>query len=329
MLPTIWALILALAILIYVTLDGFDLGVGILFGTTGDERYRRQMMGAIAPVWDGNETWLVVIGTSLYAAFPTVYAIVLPALYLPVVLLLIGLIFRGVAFEFRYKTLAMRWVWDLGFFLGSLIVAFVQGAAIGAMVEELPVEDGQFAGGPFVWLTPFAIWCGLGLVVGYTLLGATWLILKTEGELREWAYARVPWLLGAVLVFLLVAFVFAVAEHLRVMDRWLDRPALLIFPVIGALATLGLYWGLRRRRDGLPFAMTVVIFVAAFGAMAGSFWPYMIPFSVTIEGAASPASSLRFLFWGAGLVVLPIIIIYTVSVYWIFRGKVRAEVLYD
>jgi cytochrome bd ubiquinol oxidase subunit II len=162
----------------------------------------------------------------------------------------VGLILRGVAFEFRYKTEAMRWVWDLGFFLGSLVVAFVQGAAIGAMVEELPVEGGQFAGGAFVWLTPFAIWCCLGLVFGYTLLGAAWLILKTEGELREWAYRRVPWLLGAVLVFLLVAFVFAVAEPLRVMDRWLDRPALLIFPVIGALATLGLYLGLRRRRDG-------------------------------------------------------------------------------
>jgi len=329
MLPTIWALILAFAILMYVTLDGFDLGVGVLFGTTGEERYRRQMMGAIAPVWDGNETWLVVVGAGLYGAFPTVYAIFLPAFYLPVGLLLIGLIFRGVAFEFRYKTEAMRWVWDLGFFLGSLIVAFVQGAAIGAMVEELPVEDGQFAGGPFVWLTPFAIWCGLGLVAGYTLLGATWLILKTEGELREWAYRRVPWLLGAILVFLLVAFVFALGEHLRVMDRWLERPALLIFPLIGAVATVGVYRGLRRRRDGLPFVMTVVIFVCAFGAMAGSFWPYMIPFSVTIDDAASPASSLRFLFWGAGLFVIPVILIYTACVYWIFRGKVRAEVLYD
>jgi cytochrome d ubiquinol oxidase subunit II len=215
------------------------------------------------------------------------------------------------------------------FFLGSLIGAFVQGAAIGAMVEERPVDGGQFAGGPFVWLTPFAIWCGLGLVVGYTLLGATWLILKTEGELREWAYRRVPWLLGAVLVFLLVGFIFAVAEQLRVIDRWLDRPALLIFPVIGGLATLGLYWRLRRRRDGRPFVMTVVIFAAAFGAMAGSFWPYMIPFAVTIEGAASPTSSLRFRFWGAGLFALPVIIVYTACVCWIFRGKVRAEALYD
>jgi cytochrome d ubiquinol oxidase subunit II len=328
MLPTIWALILAFGILVYVILDGFDLGVGILFGTTADEGFRRQMMAAIAPVWDGNETWLLVIGAGLYAAFPTVYAIYLPAFYLPVGLLLIGLIFRGVAFEFRHKTEAMRWVWDRGFFLGSLVVAFVQGAAIGAMVEELPVEAGQFAGGPFVWVTPFAIWCGLGLVAGYALLGATWLVLKTEDELRAWAYRRVPWLLGAVLVFLAVAFVFALAEHLAVMDRWLQRPALLVFPLIGAVAVLGLHEGVQRQRDGVPFAMTVVIFLSAFGTMAGSFWPYMIPFSVTIADAAAPAVSLRFLFYGAGLFVIPVIIVYTACVYWIFRGKVRAETLY-
>lgn len=323
LLPFIWAGIVAFSILLYVVLDGFDLGIGILFGTTRHEPHRRQMMAAVAPLWDGNETWLVVIGTSLFAAFPVVYAIFLSALYLPVILLLIALIFRGVAFEFRYKSEGMRWVWDWGFFLGSLVAAFVQGAAIGAMVDQLPVENNQFVGSTFFWLTPFAICCGFGLILGYCLLGAGWLVLKTEGPLRAWAYRRVPWLLGAVLVFLAIAFVYALAQHLSVMDRWLDRPVLYIFPIIGALAAAGVWWGARVERDHMPFLMTVVIFLCAFGTMAVSFWPYMIPYTITIEQAAAPTSSLAFLFWGAGLIVMPIILIYTATVYWIFRGKIH------
>jgi len=322
-LPLFWAALIAFAILVYVLLDGFDLGVGILFGTTREEGFRASMMSAIAPFWDGNETWLVLIGASLFAAFPMVYAIFLPAFYLPVALLLFGLIFRGVAFEFRYRTERMRWLWDWGFFLGSLIAAFVQGAAIGTMVEELPVVDGRFAGGSFVWLTPFSILCGVGLVLGYSLLGATWLVLKTEGALHDWADRRVRWLLVGVLAFLVLAFVFALAKHLRVMERWLEAPWLLVFPAIGALAVYGLWRGVQRQQDGLPYAMTVVIFVAAYLTMVGSFWPYMIPFSVTIWDAAAPPQSLTFLFYGAGIVVFPVVLIYTVAVYWIFRGKVR------
>jgi cytochrome bd ubiquinol oxidase subunit II len=321
-----WAAVIAFSILVYVLLDGFDLGVGILFGTTRDEGFRAAMMSAIAPFWDGNETWLVLIGASLFGAFPMIYAIFLPAFYLPVALLLFGLIFRGVAFEFRYRTERMRWLWDLGFFLGSLIAAFVQGAAIGTMVQELPVASGRFAGGSFVWLTPFSVLCGVGLVIGYALLGATWLVLKTGGALREWAYRRVPWLLGGVLAFLLVAFVFALAKHLRVMERWLDAPWLLLFPAIGALATWGLWHGVQRRRDWLPYAMSVVIFLAAYLTLVGSFWPYMIPFSVTIWDAAAPPQSLTFMFYGAGIVVFPVVLIYTAAVYWIFRGKVRDDI---
>ena len=321
-LPIFWAALIAFAILIYVLLDGFDLGVGILFGTTRDEGYRATMMKAIAPVWDGNETWLVLIGASLFGAFPMVYAIFLPALYLPVALLLFGLIFRGVAFEFRYRARGMRWLWDLGFFLGSLIVAFVQGAAIGTMVQELPVVDGRFAGGSFGWLSPFSVLCGVGLVIGYALLGASWLVLKTEGALRDWAYGWIRLLLIGVLAFLVLAFVFALAKHLRVMDRWLEAPWLLVLPATGALAAYGLWRGIERRRDWLPYAMSVVIFVAAFLTLAGSFWPYMIPFSVTIWDAAAPPQSLTFLFYGAGIIVFPVVLIYTVAVYWIFRGKV-------
>jgi cytochrome d ubiquinol oxidase subunit II len=191
-LATFWAAVLACAILIYVILDGFDLGVGILFGTTGDEAHRTQMMGTIAPFWDGNETWLVVIGAGLYAAFPDAYAVFLGAFYLPVLLLLFGLIFRGIAFEFRFRSVRMRRVWDGGFFLGSTVVAFVQGAAIGAMIRGIPVVDGQYAGGAFEWFAPFPILTGIGLVLGYALLGAGWLVLKSEGELRTWAYERIP-----------------------------------------------------------------------------------------------------------------------------------------
>ena len=229
-LAVFWAALIAFAILVYVLLDGFDLGIGILFGTTRDQNYRGQMLTAIAPFWDGNETWLVIIGASLFGAFPMVYAIFLPAFYLPVALLLLGLIFRGVAFEFRYRTERMRWLWDWGFFLGALIAGFVQGAAIGTMVQELPVVDGRFAGASFVWLTPFSVLCGVGLVLGYALLGATWLVLKTGGPLRDWAYRRVRWLLVGVLAFLVLAFVFAVTRHLRVMDRWLEAPWLLAVP---------------------------------------------------------------------------------------------------
>ena len=242
-LPAIWALIIAFAILVYVMLDGFDLGVGILFGTTSDEDFRRTMMNTIAPVWDGNETWLIYVGASLYGGFPMVYAILLPAFYLPVTLLLIALILRGVAFEFRYKTEKLRWVWDWGFFLGSLTAAFAQGAAVGAMVDGLSVTNGQFSGGPIEWLTPFAIACGLGLVAGYALIGACWLVLKAQGGLRDWAYNRIMPLAAILLIFLVLAFGYAITEDLRVMHRWIERPWLLVFPVLGLLATAGLVHG--------------------------------------------------------------------------------------
>ena len=328
-LPTFWAGLIAFSILVYVLLDGFDLGVGILFGTTANEQHRRRMMAAIAPVWDGNETWLILVGASLFGAFPVIYAIFLPAFYLPVALLLFALIFRGVAFEFRSRTERMRWLWDWGFFLGSLIAAFVQGAAIGTMVQELPIVDGRYAGGAFEWVSAFSILCGAGLVVGYALLGASWLVLKTSGSLRDWAYDRVGWLLFGVLAFLAAAFVFALASQLRVMDRWLESPWLIVFPIIGGIASIVLYRCWRdRHADLLPYAMSAVIFLAAFLTLAGSFWPYMIPFSVTIEQAAAPHASLAFMFYGAGLVVFPIVLVYTAATYWIFRGKVKDQADY-
>jgi cytochrome bd ubiquinol oxidase subunit II len=319
-----WAAVIAFAILMYVVLDGYDLGVGILFGTVNDERHRATMMASIAPYWDGNETWLILVGAGLFAAFPTVYAIFLPAFYLPVALMLFGIAFRGIAFEFRERSTRMRPVWDRGFFLGSLVVAFVQGAAIGTMVEELPVVDGQYAGGAFEWLTLFSILSGIGAVLGYALLGAAWLVMKTDGDIRGWAYQRLPWLVGGVVAVLLVVFAFALTTHLRVLDRWRADPRLFALPLVGLLAIAGLVRATHhRRRDGVPFAMAVIAVVSAFLMLAASFWPYMIPYTVTVRDAAAPRQSLEFLFWGGGLLVFPVVLAYTCYVFWIFRGKVR------
>jgi cytochrome d ubiquinol oxidase subunit II len=316
-----WVAVLALTTLLYVLLDGFDLGVGILFGLTGDESSRRQMMGAISPVWDGNETWLVLAGTTLFGVFPSVYATLMSAFYLPLVLMLGALILRGVAFEFRHKATRARWLWDAGFSGGSLVAAFVQGLIVGALAEGLPMQDGSYSGGAFGWFSPFACLCGVGLSLGYALLGACWLVAKSEGSLRERAYRQVPVLMAGVFVFLAIVFVYALAENFRIMARWLERPYLLAFPAIGAVAALLLIAGLRRRIDGRLFPMAALIFFSAFGTLAVSFWPFMIPFAVTIEQGAGPASSLTFMFWGAGLIVLPLVLFYTMTLYRVFRGK--------
>jgi len=318
-----WAGVIVVAILVYVILDGFDLGVGILFGTTKDAKLRSGMMAAISPFWDGNETWLVVVGASLFAAFPVVYAVFLAAFYIPVLLLLLGLVFRGVAFEFRHHHRTPE-LWDRGFFVGSVVVAFVQGAAVGAMIRGIPVVNGQYAGGSFDWLALLPVLCGIGLVLGYALLGAGWLVLKSEGVLRDWAFGRIPWLAASVLAVLCVASVAAFGDRARIEGQlFLGRTWGLVFPCIGLLAMLGIFAGVRLRRDAWPFAMTVLFFIAAFLALATMFWPYMIPYSVTIGNAAAPEASLLFLFW-AGVIVLPIIAVYTATVYWLFRGKLRA-----
>ena len=319
-----WVAILAISILLYVLLDGFDLGIGILFGLTGNEVRRRAMMTAVAPVWDGNETWLVAAGVILWGAFPVVYATLLSAFYLPLLLMLAGLILRGVAFEYRYKTERLRWLWDAGFAGGSLVAAFIQGMTVGALVEELPIANGQYIGGEFGWFSPFAVLCGIGLCLGDTLLGACWLVKKCETELRDAAYRLIPYLAVGLLAFLIVVFAYALAEDLRVIGRWLERPYLFIFPAFGVIAALVAAKSVRSRWDGVPFYMVALIFAAAFGTLAISFWPYMIPFSITIEEAAAPHSSLAFMFWGAGLFIFPLMLLYTVISYTVFRGKLRS-----
>jgi cytochrome d ubiquinol oxidase subunit II len=243
--------------------------------------------------------------------------------------MLCALILRGVAFEFRYKALiGFRWIWDCGFAGGSLIAAFIQGMTVGALVEGLPMKDGHYIGGTFGWFSPFAALCGLGLVLGYGLLGASWLVRKREGAVRERAYQLLPVLTVGVLAFLATAFVLALAMHLGLMSRWFERLYLLMFPVIGAVSAIGLLKSVQNRHDLAPFRFAALIFMAAFGTLACSFWLYMIPFAPTVDQAASSSASLTFMFWGAGLFVMPLMPIYTLVVFRLFHGRV-AEMGYE
>jgi cytochrome bd ubiquinol oxidase subunit II len=316
-----WVSVLALAILLYVLLDGFDLGVGILYGMTRDETRRAILMQSVATVWDGNETWLIVSGVILWGAFPVVYAVLFSAFYLPVLFMLVGLILRGVAFEFCGKATLSKPFWDAAFFVGSLVVALMQGLMVGALVEGLPVSDGQYAGGALTWLSPFAVLCGVALSCGYALLGACYLIRKSQGEVRNDAYRLISQTsLGLALLVVLI-FVYSLTERLHVMSRWLEEPGLFLLPAVGVVAALLLARSVRKRNDRIPFLMATLGFSAAFATFLISFWPYLIPFSITIDQAAAPRSSLSFMFWGEGLFVLPLMLFYTVISYRVFWGK--------
>jgi cytochrome d ubiquinol oxidase subunit II len=317
-----WSLILALSMLLYVLLDGFDLGVGMLFGLTRDETRRAHMLAAVSPLWDGNETWLIVAGVVLWGAFSPVYSLLVSAFYVPVVLMLAGLIFRGVAFEFRGRAHRTRAIWNVGFVVGSVVAAFMQGAMVGALVKGLPVVNGRFAGDVMTWCSSFSALCGVALCAGYALLAACWVVKKCEADARDAAYRAIVPLLWVVLVLLIVLFLHALHEDLAIMHRWLDRPYLFLVPLIALCAIAGTLTGVRRRRDNQPFLMIVVLFICAYAMLAISFWPYMVPFSLTITQAAGPHASLAFMFWGAGLFVYPLMLIYTLYSYNVFKGKV-------
>ena len=319
-----WTLLLVISILLYVLLDGFDLGIGMLFGVARGQARRDAMLRAVEPIWDGNETWLVVTGVILWGAFPAVYSMLLPAFYLPLLVMLAGLILRGVAFEYRHNAERSRWIWDWSFAGGSFAATFIQGVTVGALVEGLPIANGQYTGGEFGWFSPFAVLCGIGLCLGYALLGACWLVKKCEGEIHATAWQQIPYLAVSVLVFLVAVFIYALTEHLQLMDRWIDRPYLFVFPVIGAVAAVVLALSVLRHLDEWPFYMVALIFLSAFGTLAISFWPYMIPFVITIDQAAAPHSSLAFMFWGEGLFVFPLMLLYTAISYRVFRGKVKS-----
>ena len=235
--------------------------------------------------------------------------------------MLLGLILRGVAFEFRGKASRSRRIWDISFVVGSFAASFMQGAMVGALVEGLPFSNGEYAGGTFGWLTGFSVLCGIGLCFGYALLGACWLVRKCEGPARDATRRQIPLLAIAVLAFLVIVFTHALVEHLPILRRWTERPYLFVFPLIGAGAAAMLATSILRHDDYWPFHMVSLIFAAAFGTLALSFWPYMIPFVVTIDEAAAPHASLAFMFWGAGLFVFPLMLLYVAVGYRVFRGK--------
>lgn len=319
----IWALIVAFAVVMYVLMDGFDLGVGLLFPFAPDEQSRDLMMNSVAPIWDGNETWLVLGGVGLLAAFPLVYAVFLPALYLGIFLMLAGLIFRGVAFEFRFKARTSKPTWNRAFAGGSAVAAFAQGAVVGAYIEGFETRGSVYAGAMLDWLTPFTVLTGLGLLAGYALLGATWLILKTEGHLQEWAYRVAPYLLAAVLTVFAVISVWTPIIDEYVRQRWFGNFGVLwLLPALALLFSALLLRAIRARRDGTPFAATMGIFLCTYLGLLVSKWPYVVPPDHTIwDAAAAPVSQL-FLLLGM-LFVIPIILAYTTWTYWVFRGKVR------
>jgi len=327
-LPLLWAGIIAFGVLMYVVLDGFDLGIGLLFPLLPDRRSRDVMMNSVAPVWDGNETWLVLGGAGLFGAFPLAYAVILPALYLPLTLMLVGLIFRGVAFEFRFKASDRRrhW-WDLAFASGSALAALMQGVALGAFIQGFAVEGRGYAGGPFDWLTPFALFVGVSLALGYALLGAGWLVMKTEGELQQ----RV-WRLLWPLTFLVLAAIGGVSLWTPFLDeaiyqRWFAWPNLLYLspvPILVGLLALLLLNAERRRRERLPFFLTLGLFTLAYAGLAISLWPNVIPPDIDIWEAAAPEESQGFLIVGVAPMVV-VILAYTAYSYWVFRGKVGHE----
>jgi cytochrome bd ubiquinol oxidase subunit II len=328
-LPFIWAGIIAFAVLAYVLFDGFDLGIGILFPFLGSERNRDQAMNTVAPVWDGNETWLVLGGGGLMAAFPVAYAVVMTALYAPLIAMLLALVFRGVAFEFRWRA-AAKARWDWAFAGGSMLATFAQGVALGALVQGIPVSDRAYAGGWWTWLTPFSILTGIALLVGYALLGATWLNLKTTGDLQERA-RRFAWMAGfGTLALIGVVSLWTPLMNAQFMARWFTWPALLYtapVPLLVALAALVLFRGLLGRRDGSPFLAAMALFVLSYIGLGISFYPYIVPPSITIWSAAAPNASLEFLLVGA-VVLVPLILAYTAWSYWVFRGKIDAEAGY-
>jgi len=324
-LALIWAAILAFAVLAYVMLDGFDLGIGILFPLLGGREERGLAMNTIAPVWDGNETWLVLGGGGLFAVFPLAYSILMPALYPLIIAMLLGLIFRGVAFEFTVQARKLRGFWEFGFFAGSLIATFAQGVALGAVVQGIKVSNRAYAGGNWDWLTPFSLLTGAALVVGYALLGATWLIYKTEGDLAK----RVRQL-GQPLAWLMVGLIVAISVltpllQPQYLSRWLGWPQSLYAAIVPLLCAVCIYLvmtGIQKQHDAKPFLAAQSLFILCYVGLGISLYPNLVPPSLSYVDAAAPDASLRFLLVGS-MFLIPIILLYTAYSYWVFRGKVR------
>ena len=326
-LPFVWAGIIAFAVLTYVILDGFDLGIGILFPFGGTTENRNVMMNSVAPVWDGNETWLILGGGGLFAVFPLAYSIVMPALYMPIILMLLALVFRGVAFEYRWRGPRWQGLWDSAFFGGSTVAAFMQGVALGALVQGIEIEGRAYAGGWWDWLSPFSVLTGVAVVAGYALSGSTWLIWRTTDRLQA-QMRKVALPLGIVTmaavgaVSLLTPF-----QNIEYFHRWFAFPGVFLTVLVPAalLVTSWVFFtGIRGVRDWVPFAMVQSLFVLCFLGLGVSFYPHIVPPGLTIAAAAAPPKSLLFALVGT-VVLVPLILVYTAYAYWVFRGKVRPE----
>ena len=326
----IWTVILAVSVFMYVLLDGFDLGVGMLFPFAPDDAARNSMMASVAPVWDGNETWLIMGGVGMLAAFPVAFAIIFPALYFPVLAMLLGLIFRGVAFEFRPTAVTSRRHWDRAFFWGSLVATFAQGCILGKFVLGFETDGRQYAGSTWDWLHPFVLAVGVGLVFGYVLLGATWLVMKTEGALQAWARRTARVALVGVLAFIMLVSVWTPYLHERIAERWFSWPNIVYFspvPIITALLALWLWRTLARGSDVAPFFAAMGLFALSYLGLAISLFPYIVPHRITLWEAATAPEGQAFLLIGT-LFLIPIIFMYVGWSYWVFRGKVRADAGY-
>jgi cytochrome d ubiquinol oxidase subunit II len=325
-LPLVWAVIILFSIMMYVIMDGFDLGIGLLYPFFKGKQERDVMMNTVAPVWDGNETWLVMGGAGLMAAFPLAYSVVLSACYLPLMLMLVGLIFRGVAFEFRFKAREHeRHIWDKAFIGGSLAATFFQGVTLGAYIQGMPVVDRAYAGGPFDWISPFSMFTGLGLIVAYALLGSTWLIMKTEGTLQQHAYRITHKLVWALLAVIVAISIWTPLLDNSIAERWFSIPNLFWFAPVPLLVMASAFWLLRsvqQQRQALPFLMTLTLIFLGYSGLGISIWPNIIPPSISIWAASSPPQSQGFILVGA-LLIIPIILGYTVWAYYVFRGKLK------
>jgi cytochrome d ubiquinol oxidase subunit II len=323
-LPLIWAGIIGFGVVMYVVLDGFDLGLGILFPFAPSDAARGTMMNTVAPVWDGNETWLVLGGAALFGAFPLAYAVLLPAFYMPLIIMLLALIFRGVAFEFRWKSRSNRHWWDRAFAGGSIVATFAQGLVLGAFIQGVTVADRAYAGGMLDWLTPFSLMSGVALVAGYAFLAAGWLIMRCEGEVQDWAYRVMRPLLLAVLVAIGLVSLWTPLINADIAARWFTFPNIVWLspvPLLVGGAALLLWRALAARAETLPFLLALALFLLAYGGLAISLFPYVIPPEITIWEAAAPDTSLIFMLVGT-VILLPVILGYTAYTYWVFRGKV-------
>ena len=326
----LWAIVLSLAVLMYVLLDGFDLGVGILFFFRPHDEDRDIMVASVAPIWDFNETWLILGSGGLLAVFPLAFAVIMPAVYFPILLMLLGLLFRGVAFEFRDAPGTRKHLWNTAFAYGSLIATYMQGVVLGNFIRGFPVSGRSFAGTSWDWVAPFPLLTGLGLVVGYSLLGATWLFMKTEGELQEWTRRMARWLVLGLLAFFIMVSIWTPLEEPRIAQRWFSFPNFLYFspvPLLVAVLALVLWQAMNKGRDVVPFLCAMGLFILSYLGLIISLWPNVAPPSITLWDAATAPMSQQFLMVGT-MFLLPVILLYVFWSYWVFRGKVRGGMGY-